>query len=73
MFGLIVTGCVPVICACCAMRTVVSRKMEEGFGRMDWRLGAPEVRRWSFEGRGGAGWEDIVVGGVGFVCGVCEC
>lgn len=38
--------------------------MEEGFGRMDWRFGAPEVRRWSLEGRGGAGCVDMV-GGVG--------
>ena len=42
--------------------------MEEGFGRMDCRLGAPEVRRWSFEGRGGAGWEDIVGGVVWDLC-----
>ena len=46
--------------------------MEEGLGRIDCRLGAPEVRRWSFEGRGGAGCADML-GGVEFVCGVCEC
>jgi hypothetical protein len=60
VFGPMVTGCVPVICACCAMRTVESRKMDEGLGRRDVRFGAVEERRWSGAGREGAGWADMV-------------
>jgi hypothetical protein len=51
-------GCVPVICACCAMRTVESRTIDDGFGRMEVRFGAVDVRRLG-SGRLGAGCADI--------------
>ena len=62
-----VIGCVPVICACWAMRTEGSRAMEEGFGSIDVRFGAVEERR-SGAGRAGVGCDDMVgveVGSVG--------
>jgi hypothetical protein len=42
------------------MRTVESRKIDEGLGRRDVRFGAVEERRWSGAGREGAGWADMV-------------
>jgi hypothetical protein len=59
VFGPIVMGWVPVICACCAMRTEESRTIEDGFGRIEVRLGAVEVRR-PGSGRAGAGCADML-------------
>jgi hypothetical protein len=66
VFGPIVMGCVPVICACCAMRTVESKTIDDGFGRIEVRLGAVDVRR-PGSGRAGAGCADIVR----LCCAVC--
>jgi hypothetical protein len=66
VFGPIVMGCVPVICACCAMRTVESRTIDDGFGRMEVRFGAVDVRRLG-SGRLGAGCADILR----LCCAVC--
>lgn len=38
-------GCVPVSCACWAMRTDGSRTIEDGFGRRDARFWIAEARR----------------------------
>lgn len=38
----------------------MSKKIDEGFGRMDVRFGAVEERRWSGAGRVGAGCADMV-------------
>jgi hypothetical protein len=54
-----VIGCVPVNCACCAMRTEGSRAIDDGFGSMDTRFGAVDERR-SGPGRAAVGCEDIV-------------
>lgn len=47
-------ACVPVIWACCAMRTEGSRAMEDGLGRIEVRFGTVEERR-SGPGRDDAG------------------
>lgn len=63
VFGPRVIGCVPVICACWAMRAEGSRAIDEGLGSIDVRLGAVEDRR-SGPGRAGAGCEAMATSNV---------
>lgn len=63
-------GCVPVSCACWAIRAEGSTAMEEGRGRREVRFGAVEVRRGSRVGADIVG-AVVCVDSGGCGCGLC--